>query len=70
MRDSSSQEMAVSHVFITVAGGVAYAAKAPKNVAVHIIDYDDIASDPEPTFRNFSPEEKAFCQEMEKGARA
>ncbi|MGD1105597.1 MAG: hypothetical protein ABR865_01025 [Terracidiphilus sp.] len=60
----------VSHVFVTVAGGVAYVAKAPKGVAVHIIDYDDIASDAQSTLRNFTSEEMAFYKEMEKGLRS
>jgi hypothetical protein len=67
MMQNSTKETAVRHVFITVAGGVAYVAKAPENTAVHIIDHDDIESDPELTLRNLSPAERAFLGEMEKG---
>jgi hypothetical protein len=63
-------EEEVSHVFVTVAGGVAYVARAPKNVLVHIIDYDDIACDAHSALRNFTSEEMAFYNEMEGGLRS
>jgi hypothetical protein len=57
---ASSQNTNQQHVFITVSGGVAYIASAPKSVTVHIIDYDDLKADFNQTFAQFTPAEKAF----------
>ena len=68
MQDSLQPEN-VAHVFVTVAGGVAYVAQAPENTRVHIIDFDDLGSDFETAFGKFSPEEKAFYFAMEEKQR-
>ena len=59
---------ATHHVFVTVAGGVAYMAKAPENVEVHIIDYDDLEADFELTFSRLSSEAQAFYLRTEEAA--
>lgn len=52
-----------SHVFVTVAGGVAYVARTPPNVKVHIIDYDDLKADFKHTFDQLSSEAQSFYRE-------
>jgi len=54
-------------VFINVSGGVAYVAEAPDGVEVHIIDYDDLESNFEKSFRQLSPAAQAFCLQAENG---
>lgn len=52
-----------SHVFVTVAGGVAYVARTPPNVKVHIIDYDDLKVDFKQAFDQLSSEAQSFYRE-------
>jgi len=58
-----------NHVFITVAGGVAYIAQAPESVQVHVIDYDDLEADFGRTFGSMSSEARAFYLMAEKSLR-
>lgn len=55
----------IQHVFVTIAGGVGYVARAPENIEVHIIDYDDLKADFDETFKGLSPEAQSFYREME-----
>ena len=57
------------HVFITVSGGVAYAANVPPGIRVHILDYDDIAANRQFTLAQYAPEACNYIhhQEAEEG---
>jgi hypothetical protein len=57
----------IQHVFITVAGGVAYVANSPELVKVHVIDYDELKADFEIAFNRLSPEAQAYYRERENG---
>ena len=69
MNTSSSlrpdQQKNVLHVFVTVSGGVAYAAEVPSGVAFHIIDFDDLKSDRNATLAYLSDIERAFVESLE-----
>lgn len=65
----SNKAPVTEHVFVTVVGGVAYVAKAPESVQVHVIDYDDLAAGFGPTFGALSPEAKAFYFAAEQSLR-
>ena len=64
-KQSVPNDTATQHVFVTVAGGVAYVAGVPETVAVHIIDYDDLKADFEFTFNQLSPEAQDFYRRAE-----
>ncbi len=57
---AATNTTATQHVFITVAGGVAYVASAPETVKIHVIDYDNLEADFDSTFSQFTIEERAF----------
>lgn len=53
------------HVYITVSGGVAYAADVPDSVEAHILDCDDLRSDRSTTLATYSQEEREFLKKLE-----
>lgn len=60
MQTSAPGSAVIHHVYVTVSGGVAYIAQAPKGVEVHILDYDNLKADFDATFSKFSREEREF----------
>ncbi len=52
------------HVYVTVRGGVAYAAQVPDGIELHILDFDNLNSDYEATLASYSEDERSFINNI------